>query len=108
MGATANNAFGIAEASIFFTDPIYDLQLRIRPDYHIIPCDRYPNGLIIGTKRRTMPVLWLFKKPVTSSPMTYLRPCTVRDSSSITRQRINPILSILVAENGQAFCSQTI
>lgn len=48
-GVMLNNA-GIAEASIFFTDPIYDLQLRIRPDYHIIPCDRYPNGLIIDVK----------------------------------------------------------
>jgi exodeoxyribonuclease VIII len=36
----ANNA-GMAEASIFFTDPIYDLPLRVRPDYHIIPCDRF-------------------------------------------------------------------
>ncbi|OEY96074.1 hypothetical protein BJD20_13305 [Acinetobacter proteolyticus] len=41
---------GMAEASIFFTDPIYDLQLRIRPDYHIIPCDAFPNGLIIDVK----------------------------------------------------------
>lgn len=48
-GIMANNA-GMAEASIFFTDPIYDLPLRIRPDYHIIPCDRFPNGLIIDVK----------------------------------------------------------
>lgn len=41
---------GMAEASIFFTDPIYDLQLRIRPDYHIIPCEAFPNGLIIDVK----------------------------------------------------------
>lgn len=48
-GVMMNNA-GMAEASIFFTDPIYDLQLRVRPDYHIIPCDRFPNGLIIDVK----------------------------------------------------------
>ncbi|WP_334069839.1 PD-(D/E)XK nuclease-like domain-containing protein [Acinetobacter colistiniresistens] len=41
---------GMAEASIFFTDPIYDLQLRIRPDYHIIPCEAFPNGLILDVK----------------------------------------------------------
>lgn len=48
-GIMANNA-GMAEASIFFTDPIYDLPLRVRPDYHIIPCERFPNGLIIDVK----------------------------------------------------------
>lgn len=48
-GVMQNNP-GMAEASIFFTDPIYDLQLRVRPDYHIIPCDRFPNGLIIDVK----------------------------------------------------------
>lgn len=48
-GVMLNNP-GMAEASIFFTDPIYDLQLRVRPDYHIIPCDRFPNGLILDVK----------------------------------------------------------
>jgi hypothetical protein len=48
-GVMQNNP-GMAEASIFFTDPIYDLQLRVRPDYHIIPCERFPNGLIIDVK----------------------------------------------------------
>jgi exodeoxyribonuclease VIII len=42
--------FGMAEASIFFTDPMYDLPLRIRPDYHIPPCGALPNGLIIDLK----------------------------------------------------------
>ena len=41
---------GMAEASIFFTDPIYDLRLRVRPDYHIIPCDAFPNGMIFDVK----------------------------------------------------------
>lgn len=44
------NNFGMAEASIFFTDPVYDLPLRIRPDWHIAPCETYPNGLIIDLK----------------------------------------------------------
>ncbi len=41
---------GMAEASFFFTDPIYGLQLRVRPDWHIAPCDAWPNGLIIDLK----------------------------------------------------------
>lgn len=41
---------GMAEASFFFTDPVYDLQLRVRPDWHIVPCDRWPNGLILDLK----------------------------------------------------------
>lgn len=44
---------GMAEASIFFTDPIYGLNLRVRPDYHIIPCDEFPNGLIMDVKTST-------------------------------------------------------
>lgn len=44
---------GMAEASIFYTDPIYDLNLRVRPDYHIIPCDEFPNGLILDVKTTT-------------------------------------------------------
>lgn len=42
--------YGLAEASFFFTDPTYDLQLRIRPDWHIAPCKEFPNGLIIDLK----------------------------------------------------------
>ncbi|WP_151767914.1 PD-(D/E)XK nuclease-like domain-containing protein [Acinetobacter oleivorans] len=44
---------GMAEASIFYTDPIYGLNLRVRPDYHIIPCDEFPNGLIMDVKTTT-------------------------------------------------------
>ncbi|AOA57554.1 PD-(D/E)XK nuclease-like domain-containing protein [Acinetobacter larvae] len=44
------NEYGMAEASIFFTDPVYDLQLRVRPDWHIAPCRNFPNGLIIDVK----------------------------------------------------------
>ncbi|MHA3082164.1 PD-(D/E)XK nuclease-like domain-containing protein [Acinetobacter sp. ANC 5383] len=42
--------YGMAEASFFFTDPTYDLKLRIRPDWHIAPCKAFPNGLIIDLK----------------------------------------------------------
>lgn len=41
---------GMPEASLFFTDPVYTLQLRVRPDWHIAPCDAWPNGLIIDLK----------------------------------------------------------
>lgn len=41
---------GMAEASFFFTDPIFDLKLRVRPDYHIVPCSAFPNGLILDLK----------------------------------------------------------
>lgn len=44
------NEYGLAEASIFFNDPTFDLQLRIRPDWHIPPCINFPNGLIIDVK----------------------------------------------------------
>jgi exodeoxyribonuclease VIII len=47
------NFKGMAEASIFFTDPVYGLKLRVRPDYHIIPCDEFPNGLILDVKTTT-------------------------------------------------------
>ena len=36
--ADMQNNYGMPEASIFFTDPIYSLELRIRPDWHIAPC----------------------------------------------------------------------
>lgn len=45
--------YGMAEASIFFTDPVYGLHLRVRPDYHIIPCDEFPNGLLFDVKTTT-------------------------------------------------------
>ncbi|WP_336148587.1 PD-(D/E)XK nuclease-like domain-containing protein [Acinetobacter ursingii] len=44
---------GMAEASIFFTDPVYGLNLRVRPDYHIVPCDEFPNGLLFDVKTTT-------------------------------------------------------
>lgn len=41
---------GHREASIFYTDYDTGLDCRIRPDYHIAPCDDWPNGLIIDLK----------------------------------------------------------
>lgn len=51
--ADMQNNYGMAEASIFFTDPVYDLPLRIRPDWHIAPCKTFPNGLILDLKTTT-------------------------------------------------------
>ena len=48
--ADMQNNFGMAEASIFFTDPIYGLELRLRPDWHIAPCKALPNGLMFDVK----------------------------------------------------------
>ncbi|WEH90031.1 PD-(D/E)XK nuclease-like domain-containing protein [Acinetobacter soli] len=45
--------YGMAEASIFFTDPVYGLNLRIRPDYHIVPCETFKNGLLFDVKTTT-------------------------------------------------------
>ena len=42
--------YGMAEASFFFTDPVFGLNLRIRPDWHIAPCKAFPSGLIIDLK----------------------------------------------------------
>lgn len=47
------NNYGMPEASIFFTDPVYGLELRIRPDWHIAPCKAFPNGLILDLKTTT-------------------------------------------------------
>lgn len=44
---------GMAEASIFFTDPVYGLNLRVRPDYHIVPCEAFQNGLLFDVKTTT-------------------------------------------------------
>lgn len=44
------NNYGMPEASFFFTDPIFGLNLRTRPDWHIAPCKAFPNGLIIDLK----------------------------------------------------------
>lgn len=51
--ADMQNNYGMAEASIFFTDPEYQLELRVRPDYHIAPCSDFPNGLILDVKTTT-------------------------------------------------------
>ena len=51
--ADMQNNYGMAEASIFYTDPVFDLQLRIRPDFHIVPCDAFPNGVIFDLKTTT-------------------------------------------------------
>ncbi len=48
--AVMQNNYGMPEASIFFTDPVYGLKLRIRPDYHIAPCKALPNGLMFDVK----------------------------------------------------------
>lgn len=53
MYAEMQNNFGMAEASIFFTDPAFGLSLRIRKDYHIPPCKAFPFGLILDLKTTT-------------------------------------------------------
>lgn len=40
----------IPEASIFYTDLETELDCRIRPDYHLPPCEQFPNGLIVDLK----------------------------------------------------------
>lgn len=50
MYGVMQNNYGMAEASFFFTDPIFGLQLRVRPDWHVVPCSLFPNGLIIDLK----------------------------------------------------------
>ncbi|WP_111894184.1 PD-(D/E)XK nuclease-like domain-containing protein [Acinetobacter sp. MB5] len=50
MYGVMQNNYGMAEASFFFTDPIFGLELRVRPDYHIVPCSAFPNGLILDLK----------------------------------------------------------
>ena len=56
------NNFGMAEASIFFVDPVFGLQLRIRPDYHIAPCTAFPNGLLLDVKTSTDARAFKFSK----------------------------------------------
>ena len=48
--ADMQNNYGMAEASIFFNDPVFGLKLRVRPDYHIAPCSDFPNGWIFDVK----------------------------------------------------------
>lgn len=40
----------IPEASIFYRDVESDLACRIRPDYHLPPCEQFPQGLIVDLK----------------------------------------------------------
>jgi exodeoxyribonuclease VIII len=41
------------QKQVFFTDPVYGLELRIRPDWHIAPCKAFRNGLILDLKTTT-------------------------------------------------------
>ncbi|WP_151777820.1 PD-(D/E)XK nuclease-like domain-containing protein [Acinetobacter brisouii] len=50
MYGVMQNNYGMAEASFFFTDPIFGLELRVRPDWHVVPCSTFPNGLILDLK----------------------------------------------------------
>lgn len=50
MYGVMQNNYGMAEASFFFTDPIFGLKLRVRPDWHIVPCSAFSNGLILDLK----------------------------------------------------------
>lgn len=51
--ADMQNHYGMPEASIFFVDPEFGLELRIRPDWHIAPCKSFPYGLILDLKTTT-------------------------------------------------------
>ena len=53
MYKVMQNNYGMPEASFFYTDPAFDLQLRVRPDWHIPPCKQFPNGLILDLKTTT-------------------------------------------------------
>ena len=45
-----NNNYYQVESSIFYTDADTGLSLRARPDLHIAPNHKFPNGLIIDVK----------------------------------------------------------
>lgn len=41
---------GVCEASIFYADPDTGVACKVRPDWALLPCDAFPNGLIIDLK----------------------------------------------------------
>lgn len=41
---------GQAETSLFDTDPVTGLALKVRPDYLVRPCSLFPNGVIVDGK----------------------------------------------------------
>lgn len=45
-----NQPGGIGEQSIFTTDPVTGLRLKIRPDYAVPPCSMFPHGLLVDGK----------------------------------------------------------
>lgn len=50
MAMLLNHENCIIENSIFITDEETSLTLKIRPDLAIIPCEQFPNGLILDGK----------------------------------------------------------
>ena len=50
MSMLLNHENCIIENSIFITDEETSLTLKIRPDLAIIPCEQFPNGLILDGK----------------------------------------------------------
>ena len=86
--ANMQNNYGMAEASIFYVDPVFDLQLRVRPDFHIVPCDAFPNGVILDLKTTTDARQNTFQRKCADFlAMTYLLQCTVKASSNITKPK---------------------
>jgi hypothetical protein len=45
--------FGAAETSLFWRDPASGVYLKVRPDYMLMPCPAFPDGLIIDGKSTT-------------------------------------------------------
>jgi len=45
-----SQAGGVAEQSIFWTDAPTGVRCKIRPDYHVPPCELFPYGLIVDGK----------------------------------------------------------
>lgn len=49
----ANAEHGQAEVSLFAVDPASGVRVKIRPDWMLVPCAAFPNGLIIDGKTTT-------------------------------------------------------